>query len=90
MKIPYSLLLVVLLSALAASAQKPASTPKPASPPTNAAGKSSAQPAAQAKKVNRAEAYFHFQLGHAAVKEYKAALQADPGSSYLAGALAQL
>ena len=105
MKISYSLLGVVLLAALAASAQKPASPPKPA-PAANAAGKSSAQPAAQAKKTDRAEAYFHFQLGHAAedmaaltgrseyadeaVKEYKAALQADPSSSYLAGALAQL
>ena len=106
MKIPYSLLVVVLSAAFAASAQKPASPPKPAAPPANAAGKASAPAAAKAKLPDRAEAYFHFQLGHAAedmaaltgrseyadeaVKEYKAALQADPSSSYLAGALAQL
>jgi predicted Zn-dependent protease len=106
MKSPYSLLVVVLLAAFAASAQKPASPPNPAAPPGNAAGKASAPPAATAKKPDRAEAYLHFQLGHAAedmaaltgrseyadeaVKEYKAALQADPSSSYLASALAQL
>jgi tetratricopeptide (TPR) repeat protein len=55
---------------------------------------------------NRSEAYYHFQLGHIyeemvavtgrseyatkAVDEYKAALQADPKSPYLASALAEL
>jgi len=63
-------------------------------------------PAAAAKVPDRAEAYYHFQLGHVyeemvavtgrtefaskAVDEYKAALQADPSSSYLASALAEL
>jgi len=55
---------------------------------------------------DRSDAYYHFQLGHMyedlvavtgrteyaskAVAEYKAALQADPASSYLASALAEL
>jgi tetratricopeptide (TPR) repeat protein len=107
MKIPNSVLILMLAASLAASAQKPASTPKTAAPPPESAGKASAQAAGQPKKQSdRGEAYYHFQLGHAAedmaaltgrseyadeaVKEYKAALAADPGSPYLANALAQL
>ena len=105
MKLPYSVLVLFLAASFAASAQKPASTPKP-SAPADSAGKTSAQSAAQSKQPDRGEAYYHFQLGHAAedmaaltgrseyadeaVKEYKAALAADPGSPYLANALAQL
>ncbi len=59
-----------------------------------------------AKQPDRGDAYYHFQLGHMyeemvsvtgraefaskAVDEYKAALQADPSSPYLASALAEL
>jgi tetratricopeptide (TPR) repeat protein len=66
----------------------------------------SAQSAPPLKQPDRAAAYYHFQLGHIdedmaagtgrdeyatqAVAEYKAALQADPSSSYLASALAEL
>jgi tetratricopeptide (TPR) repeat protein len=63
-------------------------------------------PGADAKQPDRGDAYYHFQLGHMyeemvavtgraefaskAVDEYKAALQADPASPYLASALAEL
>ncbi len=100
MKTPDSVLVLLFAVSLAAAAQKPASTPKVAAPAEKA------QSASQPKKVDRGEAYYHFQLGHAAedtaaltgrseyaeeaVREYKAALAADPGSPYLANALAQL
>jgi tetratricopeptide (TPR) repeat protein len=107
MRIPYSLLVVFLFAAsMAASDQKPASPPKSAPAPADAAGKPSAPASPQPKQPDRGEAYYHFQLGHAAedmaaltgrneyadeaVKEYKAALEADPLSPYLANALAQL
>ena len=64
-----------------------------------------AKPVSQ-KQPDRSDAYYHFQLGHMyeemvavtgrteyaskAVAEYKAALQADPDSPYLASALAEL
>jgi len=72
-----------------------------AEPPSSAT-----TPAPSAKQPDRASAYYHFQLGHIyeemvatsgraefaseAVEEYKAALQADPTSAYLASALAEL
>ena len=119
MKSPHSVLVFLLAVSLAASAQKheghplpPASggggqksTPKGAAT-ADSAGKAAAQSGAQAKLSDRGEAYYHFQLGHAAedmaaftgrseyadeaVKEYKAALAADPASPYLTNALAQL
>jgi tetratricopeptide (TPR) repeat protein len=67
---------------------------------------SSAPAATTPKPPNRSDAYYHFQLGHIdedmaaltgrdefaskAVEEYKSALEADPTSSYLATALAEL
>ncbi len=91
----------LLLASLAASAQQPASAP-PAQPPAAAAADSSSA----ATQPDRADAYYHFQLGHMyedmvagtgraefatkAVEEYKLALQADPSSSYLSSALAEL
>jgi tetratricopeptide (TPR) repeat protein len=87
--------------ASAALAQQPASAPQQQSQPAV-----SAHPSEQPKTVDRAEAYYHFQLGHQyeemvsntgrtefatkAVEEYKAALAADPNSSFLASALAEL
>jgi tetratricopeptide (TPR) repeat protein len=108
MKNPHSSLVLALLAAsLVAFAQPPASAPQHAQPAA-----ASAQPpavpaqAATPKQPNRADAYYHFQMGHIdedtaaltgrnefatkAVEEYKAALQADPSSSYLAIALAEL
>jgi tetratricopeptide (TPR) repeat protein len=116
MKIPNSSLILALLGAsLAAFAQQPASAPKqtqPAAPAGKVAQPSANSPAASAntsastKQPDRADAYYHFQLGHMyeemvavtgraefaskAVDEYKAALQADPSSPYLASALAEL
>ena len=101
MKIPQSsLALVLLVASVAALAQQPASTPKPPQPAA------SSHPSAETKQPSRGDAYYHFQLGHMyeemvqvtgkteyatkAVDEYKAALAADPNSSYLASALAEL
>jgi tetratricopeptide (TPR) repeat protein len=88
------------MAAPAIPAGKNAQTPAP----TAAAGL--ATPSATPKEPNRAEAYYHFQLGHIyeemvavtgraeyaskAVDEYKSALEADPSSAYLASALAEL
>jgi len=95
------LVLALLLTSLAVSAQQPAS----ATPQTQPAAASANSSAIQ-KQLDRADAYYHFQLGHMyedmvngtgraefatkAVDEYKAALLADPSSSYLASALAEL
>ncbi len=105
------LVLAVLVASLAALAQPPASTPPQSLPPAVAGlaaqpPAASANPVAAPKQPDRADAYYHFQLGHMyeemvagtgraefatkAVEEYKAALQADPTSSYLASALAEL
>ena len=107
-----SLVLALLVVSVAAFAQQPASTPQPAQPaaaparPATPPPANSANPSATEKQPDRAEAYYHFQLGHMyedmvastgsteyvskAVDEYKAALQADPTSSYIATALAEL
>ncbi len=116
MRIPNCLLVFVLVASLAAFAQPYASAPQQARPETAPAGQpappvakspaATAAPAASAKQPDRANAYYHFQLGHIyeemvattgraefaskAVEEYKAALQADPGSLYLASCLAEL
>jgi tetratricopeptide (TPR) repeat protein len=95
------LVLAFLLTSFAAFAQQPASAPSP-SLPAAASANSSITP----KQPDRADAYYHFQLGHMyedmvagtgraefatkAVEEFKAAVQADPSSSYLASALAEL
>ena len=101
MKIPHnSFALVLLMASVAAFAQHPASTPQQTSPAA------SAHPSAEPSTPDRTDAYYHFQLGHMyeemvavsgrseyatkAVEEYKAALAADPGSSFLASALAEL
>ena len=113
MKIPNnSLVLALVLASMAAFAQQPASTPQqippakaPAAPPEQAPSAMSA-PEASSSVPNRADAYYHFQLGHMyeemvavtgrteyaskAVDEYKAALQADPSSRYLASSLAEI
>ena len=97
------LVFALLLASLAASAQQPASAPPQTQPPAAAAADSVLRCAPQ---PDRADAYYHFQLGHMyeemvagtgraefatkAVEEYKPALQADPSSSYLASALAEL
>jgi tetratricopeptide (TPR) repeat protein len=116
MKIPNSSLVLTLLAAsLAAYAQQPASTPQLAPAPVPGSAVKSAKAietatkpsaATALKQPDRADAYYHFQLGHMyeemvavtgrtefaskAVEEYKAALQADPASPYLASALAEL
>ena len=103
MKIPHSsLVLTLVVASTAALAQQPAaSAPQQSQPPA-----ASAHPSASSKTPDRADAYYHFQLGHMyeemvavtgrteyatkAVDEYKAAVAADPGSPYLASALAEL
>ncbi|PSH04865.1 MAG: hypothetical protein CXZ00_05740 [Acidobacteria bacterium] len=117
-----SLLVPALLAAsLAAMAQQPASTVQQNGTDTGVAALAAATgkdaqtaakpsaasaPTAATKQPDRAEAYYHFQLGHIyeemvstsgradyvskAVNEYKAALEADPSSSYLAASLAEL
>ena len=108
MKIPNSaIVFVILVTSLAAFAQSPASTSQPtAAVAETKAPAASGSPAAPLKQLNRADAYYHFQLGHIyeemvavtgrteftakAVEEYKAALEADPSSLYLASTLAEL
>lgn len=84
----------------------PAAPASQAAQPAAKLPSAAATPAASAKEPDRASAYYHFQLGHIyeemvatsgraefasqAVEEYKAALQADPASPYLASALAEL
>jgi tetratricopeptide (TPR) repeat protein len=95
------LVLAFLLTSLAVYAQQPASASPQAAPAA-----ASANSSATANQPDRAEAYYHFQLGHMyedmvngtgraefatkAVDEYKAAVKADPSSSFLASALAEL
>ncbi len=95
-----SFALVLLLASVATFAQQPTSAPQQTLPAA------SPHPSEGPKTPDRADAYYHFQLGHMyeemvavsgraefatkAVEEYKAALAADPGSSYLASALAEL
>jgi tetratricopeptide (TPR) repeat protein len=108
MKIPNSpLVLVFLVTSLAAFAQSPASAPRPAAAVAGTqAPAATGSPAVPLRQLNRADAYYHFQLGHIyeemvavtgrtefttkAVEEYKAALEADPSSLYLASTLAEL
>ncbi len=110
MKIPHSSLVLALFGAsLVAFAQQPPSAPQQSKKPPAAASQPAtapAQAAATPKQPNRADAYYHFQLGHIdedmaavsgrdeyaanAVDEYKAALADDPDSPYLATALAEL
>jgi len=109
MKIPHSSLVLALLGAsLVAFAQQPSSAP-PQTGPAAANSQPAAAPAqaaATSQPPDRADAYYHFQLGHMdedmaavsgrdeyaskAVDEYKAALKADPNSYYLATSLAEL
>src|ERR1700689_2266743 len=97
------LVLALLLTSLAASAQQPPSAPSqelPAATSSNSSPASSAASSGTPKQPAPAHADYHFQLGHMyedmvagtgraefatkAVDEYKATLQADPTSSYLA------
>jgi len=84
----------------------PETTPAGQPPQPVADSPAAVAPPANVKQPDRASAYYHFQLGHMyeemvatsgraefaseAVAEYKAALQADPTSPYLASALAEL
>ena len=105
MKILNSLLVpAALVASFTAFAQPPASVPPPAQ--HTAAPAAAASSSGAAKQPDRADAYYHFELGHMyeemvtstgrtefvakAVEEYKAALQADPTSTYLATALAEV
>jgi len=99
-KLLNSFAFVLLLASVAAFAQAPSDAPQQTPPAA------SPHPSEGPKTPDRADAYYHFQLGHMyeemvavsgraeyatkAVEEYKAALAADPGSSYLASALAEL
>jgi tetratricopeptide (TPR) repeat protein len=94
----HSLLAVLLAASIPASAQQAAS---PAAPSDS--GKPAA---AERRTADRSESYYHFLLGHMnedlaaltgrneyadqALSEYKAALKADPTSTYLATSLAEL
>ncbi len=85
-------------------APAPATAPKAAAPA--AAPVAAPKAAKAEKVPDRTEAYYHFQLGHMyeemaastgrsedaarAIAEYKSAIAADPGSSYLASALADI
>jgi tetratricopeptide (TPR) repeat protein len=98
-----SVALVILALSLAAFARQ--SSGAPAQPADASAPKVAASPAAK-PEPDRAEAYYHFQLGHMyeemvavtgrteyaakALDEYKAALKADPNSPFLASTLAEL
>ncbi len=102
MNLTRSSLVVLLLAASAAYAQHPAGQPqKPGDAPAP-----SPHPYTETPAPDRTDAYYHFQMGHTyeemvaitgqteyatkAVEEYKLALAADPKSSYLAAALAEL
>lgn len=106
-----SIAIAILLASTAAFAQ-PASTSQQSQPAAAKPAPQSSTPATAAKSPapqatpNRADSYYHFQLGHIyeemvavtgrseyatkAIDEYKAALQADPTSSYVASSLAEL
>jgi len=96
--------LVVLFLALAAVAQQAPASPNPeAQAPANVASKPGAT---SPRKVDRAAAYYHYALAHMyeeqvamygrsdlankAIEEYRAAIDADPGSEYLTSGLAEL
>jgi tetratricopeptide (TPR) repeat protein len=99
-------IVVVLASSLAAVAQQAAVPGQPAGDQKTAAPAAAAKPQAQEKTPDRAESYYHYQIGHTyeemagvtgraefatkAIEEYKAALKADPASSFLASTLAEL
>jgi tetratricopeptide (TPR) repeat protein len=90
----HSFLLLILASACAFTQQAS----------TESAAKPAAQPSA--RKVDKAAAYYHYTLAHMyeeqvavygrsdlankAIEEYRAAIDADPGSEYLTSALAEL
>jgi tetratricopeptide (TPR) repeat protein len=112
--------LAALLSAAAASlalpaqaqstpsapAQQKQDTPRPETPAKPNAAQSTPAPQPSAKKVDRADAYYHYTLAHMyeemvatygraeyankAIDEYRAAIQADPSSDYLNAGLADL
>ena len=83
----------LLVTATAFAQQAPAPDSKPAAPP-------------QARKVDRAAAYYHYSLAHMyeeqvavygrsdlankAIEEYRLAIEADPTSEYLTSGLAEL
>jgi tetratricopeptide (TPR) repeat protein len=88
-----------VLSAASAVGQQPASTDKPAESKTSAA-------ASAPRKVDKAQAYYHYALAHLyeeqmaaygrsdlvnkAIEEYRMAIEADPTSEYLTSSLAEL
>lgn len=102
MNLTRSSLVVLLLAATAAFAQPSTGKPRKAAD----APAASPHPYTETPAPDRADAYFHFQKGHGyeemvattgqteyankAIEEYKLAIAADPKSSYLAAALAEL
>jgi tetratricopeptide (TPR) repeat protein len=106
MKISFRPLVPALLAfSLAILFQLPAAAAAQAGSPASGEA-STPSPAAAPETPNRADAYYHFQMGHLdedmaastgsaemvdkAIEEYKAALKDDPNSSYLALSLAEL
>src|ERR1700744_4549800 len=93
-------------SANPAPAQEQQDTPRPETPAKPNAAEQTPSPQQTPKKVNRADAYFHYTLAHMyeemvatygraeyankAIDEYRAAIQADPSSDYLNAGLADL
>jgi tetratricopeptide (TPR) repeat protein len=102
-----TLTLVFLFASTALFAQQGAEHKKSAAPPEAAPAKRGEQPKpATNGKPNRADAYYHFSLGHMyeemmamygrsdyaskAIEEYRLAIQADPSSDFLNAQLAEL
>ena len=98
--------LVAASSAVFAQAPAPQPAPQPAAAPKAVTPAAAPVAAKAEKVPDRTEAYYHFQLGHMyeemaattgrgedaakAIAEYKLAIAADPGSTYLASALADI
>jgi tetratricopeptide (TPR) repeat protein len=102
-----TLSLVLLFASSALAAQQGAEHKKSAAPSQAPAAKPPEQPRQGATgKPNRADAYYHFALGHMyeemmamygrsdyatkAIEEYRQAIQADPSSDFLNAQLAEL
>jgi tetratricopeptide (TPR) repeat protein len=102
-----TLTLVFLFASTALLAQQGAEHKKSATAPEAAPAKRGEQPKpATNSKPNRADAYYHFSLGHMyeemmamygrsdyaskAIEEYRLAIQADPSSDFLNAQLAEL
>ncbi len=98
--------LVVIAASSVLFAQAPAPQPAASPAVAPATSPAAAPATKAEKVPDRTEAYYHFQLGHMyeemaattgrsedaakAIAEYKLAVEADPNSSYLASALAEI